>query len=128
MDTRDMTDTRLLTENEIDNAIYAVLCAAFCAEHEEELRRVVRLRLPDTPTPLQIVDAVCAELRWRGLLEFEEQRFLDSQTPVSAISLKDQVREATRRIEKRAIVEALAETANNVTQAARKLVAREVAA
>jgi len=74
MDTRDMTDTRLLTENEIDNAIYAVLCAAFCAEHEEELRRVVRLRLPDTPTPLQIVDAVCAELRWRGQLEFEEQR------------------------------------------------------
>src|SRR2546429_7834153 len=74
MDTRDMTDTRLHTENEIDNAIYAVLCAAFCAEHEEELRRVVRLRLPDTPTPLQIVDAVCAELRWRGQLEFEEQR------------------------------------------------------
>ena len=74
MDARDMTDTRLHTENEIDNAIYAVLCAAFCAEHEEELRRVVRLRLPDAPTPSQIVDAVCAELRWRGQLEFEEQR------------------------------------------------------
>jgi hypothetical protein len=69
-----MNDIPLRTENEIDNAIYAVLCAAFCAEHEEELRMVVRLRLPDTPTPQQIVDAVCAELRWRGKLEFEEQR------------------------------------------------------
>jgi hypothetical protein len=74
MDTRDMTETRLQTENEIDNAIYAVLCAAFCAEDEEELRRVVRLRLPQDPTPPQIVDAICAELRWRGRLQFEEQR------------------------------------------------------
>jgi hypothetical protein len=74
MDTRDMTETPLRTENEIDNAIYAVLCAAFCAEDEEELRRVVRLRLPDSPTPPQIVDAICAELRWRGRLQFEEQR------------------------------------------------------
>ena len=41
---------------------------------EEELRRVVRLRLPAEPTPSQIVDAICAELRWRGRLHFEEQR------------------------------------------------------
>jgi len=68
-----MTQTRLQSENEIDNAIYAVLCAAFC-EDEEELRRVVRLRLPAEPTPGQIVDAICAELRWRGRLQFEEQR------------------------------------------------------
>jgi len=74
MDTRDMTETHLHSENEIDNAIYAVLCAAFCADDEEELRRVVRLRLPDDPTPPQIVDAICAELRWRGRLQFEEQR------------------------------------------------------
>jgi len=69
-----MTQTRLHTENEIDNAIYAVLCAAFCEDDEEELRRVVRLRLPEEPTPGQIVDAICAELRWRGRLFFEEQR------------------------------------------------------
>jgi len=74
MDTRDMTQTRLLTENEIDNAIYAVLCAAFCEDDQEELRHVVRLRLPAEPTPSQIVDAICAELRWRGRLHFEEQR------------------------------------------------------
>jgi hypothetical protein len=74
METRDMTQTRLFTENEIDNAIYAVLCAAFCEDDEEELRRVVRLRLPAQPTPPQIVDAICAELRWRGRLRFEEQR------------------------------------------------------
>src|SRR2546423_8226378 len=74
MDTRDMTETRLRTENEIDNAIYAVLCAAFCAEDEEELRRVVRLRLPQDPTPPQIVDAICAELRWRGRLPVAGQR------------------------------------------------------
>src|SRR5258705_11233487 len=74
MDARDMTQTRLQSENEIDNAIYAVLCAAFCEDDEEELRRVVRLRLPEEPTPGQIVDAICAELRWRGRLFFEEKR------------------------------------------------------
>src|SRR4051812_50220068 len=74
MDTRDMSQTRLLTENEIDNAIYAVLCAAFCEDEEEELRRVVRLRLPAEPTPLQIVDAICAELRWRGGAPVEGER------------------------------------------------------
>jgi hypothetical protein len=74
MDTRDMTEILLRSENEIDNAIYAVLCAAFCADDEEELRHVVRLRLPNAPTPAQIVDAIVAELRWRGRLQFEEQR------------------------------------------------------
>ena len=74
MDVIDMSETRLQSDNEIDNAIYAVLCAAFCADDEEALRQVVRLRLPKAPTPLQIVDAVCAELRWQGRLEFEEQR------------------------------------------------------
>jgi len=51
------------------------------------------------------------------ILDFEEQRFFSAQPG----SLKEQVREATRRIEKKAIEEALAETSNNVTQAARKL-------
>jgi hypothetical protein len=74
MDATDMSQTRLHSENEIDNAIYAVLCAAFCEDEEDELRRVVRLRLPAEPTPAQIVDAICAELRWRGRLQFEEQR------------------------------------------------------
>jgi hypothetical protein len=74
MDARDMTQTRLHSENEIDNAIYAVLCAAFCEDEQDELRRVVRLRLPAEPTPLQIVDAIVAELRWRGRLQFEAQR------------------------------------------------------
>jgi DNA-binding NtrC family response regulator len=65
------------------------------------------------------------------ILEYEEQRFfaqhsqsgpaLHSGTGATGGTLKEQVREATRRIEKRAIEEALAETSNNVTQAARKL-------
>jgi DNA-binding NtrC family response regulator len=50
------------------------------------------------------------------ILEFEEERFYTSSG-----SLKEQVREVTRRIETKAIEEALLETANNVTQAARKL-------
>jgi hypothetical protein len=69
-----MTDIQFCADEEIDNAIRAVLCATFCAEDAEELRRVVRLRLPSVVTPEQIVDAVCAELRWRGRLELEEQR------------------------------------------------------
>ena len=52
------------------------------------------------------------------ILEFEEERFLKQQI---AGSLKDLVQDATRRIEKRAIEEALFETQNNVTHAARKL-------
>jgi two-component system response regulator AtoC len=54
------------------------------------------------------------------IMEYEEQRFLDAQAAGMG-SLKDLVKDATRRIEKKAIEEALAETSNNVTQAARKL-------
>src|SRR2546422_6572945 len=80
-----MTDIQFSTDDEIDNAIRAVLCAAFCAEDAEELRRVVRLRLPSAPTPVQIVDAVCAELRWRGRLEFEDLRRLRSEEHTSEL-------------------------------------------
>jgi hypothetical protein len=76
METRDLSNARLESENEIDNAIYAVLCAAFCEDEEEPIRRSVRLRLAPGPTPLQIIDAVCAELRCRGRLLYEEQRRL----------------------------------------------------
>lgn len=52
------------------------------------------------------------------ILEFEEERFFSS---MPGGTLKEQVKEATRRIEKKAIEEALQETGQNVTQAARKL-------
>ena len=84
METRDLSNVMLLTENEIDNAIYAVLCAAFCEDEEEPLRRSVRLRLPAAPTPLQIIDAVCAELRCRGRLFYEEQRRLQATHVLAA--------------------------------------------
>jgi hypothetical protein len=74
METRDLTTAVLRSENEIDNAIYAVLCAAFCEDDEEPIRRAVRLRVSDAPTPLELIDAIVAELRWRGKLYFEEQR------------------------------------------------------
>jgi hypothetical protein len=76
METRDLSSSRFRSENEIDNAVYAVLCAAFCEDEEEPIRRAVRLRLTLSPTPLELIDAVCAELRWRGRLSFEEQRRL----------------------------------------------------
>ena len=79
-----MNEIQFCTDDELDNAIRAVLCAAFCAEDSEELRRVVRLRLPSAATPMQIVDAVCAELRWRGRLEFEEQRRLQATQVLAA--------------------------------------------
>ncbi|MBI4405719.1 MAG: sigma-54-dependent Fis family transcriptional regulator [Deltaproteobacteria bacterium] len=53
------------------------------------------------------------------ILDYEEQRFFDSQQPGS--SLKEMVKDATRRIEKKAIEDALSDTACNVTHAARKL-------
>lgn len=74
MDFRDLGSARLTSENEIDNAIYALLCAAFGEDDEAPVRRAVRLRLPEAPTPLGVLDAVCAELRCRGRLQFEEQR------------------------------------------------------
>jgi hypothetical protein len=74
MDSVDLTATRLRGENEIDNAIYAVLCAAFSEDDDAPIRQTVRKRLPDAPSPQQILDAVCDELRWRGRLRFEPQR------------------------------------------------------
>ncbi|MCA1829301.1 MAG: hypothetical protein ABR567_19480 [Myxococcales bacterium] len=84
MDTRDLSAVRLNSENEIDNAIYALLCAAFGDDDEAAVRRAVRMRLPDAPTPLQVLDAVCDELRWRGRLLFEEQRRLHATHVLAA--------------------------------------------
>ena len=84
MDTRDLSAVHLQSENEIDNAIYALLCAAFGEDDEESVRRAARMRLPDAPTPLQVLDAVCDELRWRGRLLFEEQRRLHATHVLAA--------------------------------------------
>ena len=84
MDTRDLSAVHLQSENEIDNAIYALLCAAFGEDDEESVRRAARMRLPDAPTPLQVLDAVCDELRWRGRLLFEEQRRLHASHVLAA--------------------------------------------
>ena len=71
----DLTNARLANENEIDNAIYAVLCAAFCEDNEEpQVRRGVRARLGQVPTAAEVVEAACAELRCRGRLSYEDQR------------------------------------------------------
>ena len=84
MDTRDLSAVHLQSENEIDNAIYALLCAAFGEDDEVSVRRASRMRLPDAPTPLQVLDAVCDELRWRGRLLFEEQRRLHASHVLAA--------------------------------------------
>ncbi len=84
MDTRDLSAVHLQSENEIDNAIYALLCAAFGEDDEVSVRRAARMRLPDAPTPLQVLDAVCDELRWRGRLLFEEQRRLHASHVLAA--------------------------------------------
>jgi len=84
METRDLSEARLRSENEIDNAVYAVLCAAFSEDDEAPVRRSVRLRLGDSPSPAEIVDAVCAELRCRGRLFFEEQRRLHASHVLAA--------------------------------------------
>jgi hypothetical protein len=84
MEMRDLSTVRLSTENEIDNALYAVLCAAFAEDDEVSVRRAARTRLPDDPTPLQILDAVCDELRWRGRLHYEEQRRLQATHVLAA--------------------------------------------
>jgi hypothetical protein len=71
----DLSDFRLSNENEIDNAIYAVLVAAFLESSDEELIRAqVRSRISDAPTPVELIDAVCAELRQRGRLQYERYR------------------------------------------------------
>jgi hypothetical protein len=84
MDTRDLSNIRLRTENEIDNAIYALLLAVFGEDAHASERRAVRTRLPDGPSPLQVVDAVCDELRWRGRLRYEEQRRLQASHVLAA--------------------------------------------
>ncbi len=71
----DLSELRLSNENEIDNAIYAVLVAAFLESTDEGvLRRRVRLRLCAHPSPCELVDAVCAELRLQGKLQYEKYR------------------------------------------------------
>ncbi|MBS2020937.1 MAG: hypothetical protein JST92_00890 [Deltaproteobacteria bacterium] len=71
---RDLSQERLRTENEIDNAIYALLCAAFGEGDSREIRQAVRVRVALQPTSAELIDGVCAELRERGLLRWEEQR------------------------------------------------------
>ena len=75
---------------------------------ENVIERLIVMNETGTITPEQLPEAI---------LDFEEERFFATQGG----SLKEQVREVTRRIETRAIEEALTETGNNVTQAARKL-------
>jgi len=54
------------------------------------------------------------------ILEYEEEQFIERQIRVSG-GLKEKVKDATRKIERKAIEEALTETQQNVTQAARLL-------
>ena len=71
----DLSNLRLRNENEIDNAIYAVLVAAFLESDDEPvLRSAVRLRLGPAPAPVEIVEAVCVELKLRGKLQYERYR------------------------------------------------------
>lgn len=78
---------------------------------ENVIERVMVLNEGGMVTPEQLPEEI---------LEYEEQIFVERQK-ASAGSLKELVKDATRRIEKKAIEEALQETQNNVTQAARKL-------
>lgn len=78
---------------------------------ENVIERVMVLNEGGVITPEQLPEEI---------LEFEEQKFVERQA-ASGGSLKELVKDATRRIEKKAIEEALIETQNNVTQAARKL-------
>ncbi len=54
------------------------------------------------------------------ILEFEEEQFFQQESGMG-VGLKEKVKDATRKIEKRAIEEALSGTQQNVTQAARRL-------
>ncbi|NDC25743.1 MAG: sigma-54-dependent Fis family transcriptional regulator, partial [Proteobacteria bacterium] len=54
------------------------------------------------------------------ILDYEEEQFIERQASLGG-GLRERVKDATRRIEKKAIEEALAETHQNVTQAARVL-------
>ena len=71
---RDLRCERLTSENEIDNAIYALLCAAFLEGDDTELRATIRARVSDAPTATELIDGVCAVLRELGLLRREDQR------------------------------------------------------
>jgi len=84
MDTRDLSMAHFRSENEIDNAIYALLLAAFGVDDVQSVRRAVRQRLSVAPTPQLLIDAVCDELRWRGRLLFEEQRRLHATHVLAA--------------------------------------------
>lgn len=77
---------------------------------ENVIERVLIMNDSETLTP----DALPEEI-----IEYEEERFALGQS--SSGSLKDIVKDATRRIERKAIEEALSETSQNVTRAARKL-------
>ena len=74
VEVRDLSGERLRNENEIDNAIYALLCAAFNEGDDPPLRHAVRARLPLQPSPEEVIDGLCAELRQRGRLSWEWQR------------------------------------------------------
>lgn len=119
------------------------LVALFVKKFSEKLKKVVPSILPETlelltqfPWPGNIrqlenvVERMIVMSEGNGItpeqlpeeiLEFEETRFFEEQAQKGGSSLKDLVKDATRRVEKRAIEEALSETAQNVTQAARKL-------
>jgi hypothetical protein len=91
----DFSAVRLKNENEIDNAIYAVLVAAFLESSEEPaVRACVRRRLGSRPAPSEIIDAVCAELGRRGRLEYERYRREQASLVLSAfLELPEKERE-----------------------------------
>lgn len=76
---------------------------------ENVVERVLVMNDGDTILPEQLPPEI---------LDFEQEQLFSS---AGSGSLRDQVKEVTRRIERKAIEEALAETSNNVTQAAKKL-------
>lgn len=119
------------------------LVALFAKKFSERLKKTLPTVLPETlellvqfPWPGNIRQlenviermivmsdgsAITPEQLPEEILEFEEKRFYEEQGEKGGSSLKDLVRDATRRVEKKAIEEALLETSQNVTQAARKL-------
>lgn len=79
---------------------------------ENVIERLIVMSDGTPVTPDQLPDEI---------LEFEETRFFEEQAQKGGASLKDLVKDATRRVEKKAIEDALNETSQNVTQAARIL-------
>jgi hypothetical protein len=80
----DLSNVHLQNENEIDNAIYALLCAAFGEGDDPRLRLEVRASLPQQPTPGEVIDGVCAALRLQGRLSWEWQRRLTANNVMAA--------------------------------------------